>query len=76
MKKRIYPFKPCVNATQLIRPRLVRSVNIVLDEFPKPCLTRQTNEHECLPHELWLRWWMANSEEKNNIFMEYEATTW
>ncbi len=71
--RRIVPFE---SKTRLIRPQLQRSVNIVSEEFPKPRLMRQTNEHECLPHELWLRWWAANTEEKNNIWMEYEATTW
>ena len=62
--------------TKLLRPRLQRSVNMTLEEFPKPRLTRQTNEHEELPHDLWLRWWNSNSEEKKNIWMEYEATVW
>jgi len=69
--KRIHPFD-----TRLRRPILQRSFNIVPEEFPKPRLVRQTNEHECLPHILWLRWWTADAEEKNQIWMEYESTTW
>lgn len=45
-------------------PKLPRSVNIKLEEFPKPKLVRQTNEHERLPLELWLRWWTANPDER------------
>ena len=55
-------------------PKLQRSVNIKLEEFPKPKLVRQTNEHERLPQHLWLRWWTANSDERKNIWLEYEAS--
>ena len=72
--KRIYPLESF--KSKLLIPRLQRSVNIVAEEFPKPRLTRQTNEHEYLPHDLWLRWWSANAEEKSAILMEYEATQW
>ena len=61
---------------RLVRPQLIRSVNIKIEDLPKPRLTRQTNEHECLPQELWLRWWNADAEEKDRIWMEYESTTW
>lgn len=69
--KRVHPAEPILR-----RPRLIRSFNMVAEEFPKPLLVRQTNEHECLPHELWVKWWAADAEEKNNIWLEYEATTW
>jgi hypothetical protein len=62
---RIYP------DSNLIRPRL----RIVKEDFPKPKLVRQTNEHEHLPHDLLLRWWVSNAEEKKNIWLEYNATT-
>jgi hypothetical protein len=71
--KRIHPYDP---KQRLVRPQLIRSVNIKIDDFPKPKLVRQTNEHECLPQELWLRWWTADTVEKNSIWMEYESTTW
>lgn len=70
---RIHPFE---TKTQFLRPHLQRSVNMILDELPKPHLMRQTNEHEELPHHLWLRWWTSNAEEKKNIWLEYEAMTW
>ena len=71
--KRVHPYEP---NPRLVRPQLIRSVNMKIDDLPKPKLVRQTNDHECLPHELWLRWWTADTDEKNSIWMEYESTTW
>ena len=71
--KRVHPYEP---NQHLVRPLLMRSVNIKIDDLPKPKLVRQTNEHECLQHDLWLRWWKADTDEKNNIWMEYESTKW
>ena len=70
--KRVHPYEP----NHLVRPSLIRSVNIKINELPKPKLVRQTNEHECLPQHLLIRWWNADTDEKNSIWMEYESTTW
>jgi len=53
---------------------LQRRVNIKIEEFPKPKLVRQTNEHERLPKKLLLRWWNSNADEKKNIWLEYELS--
>jgi hypothetical protein len=76
MNERINRFEHIWNATRLVKPRLTRSFNLSQDEFPRTRLTRQTNEHEILPRDLWIRWWDASEEEKKNIFMEYESTLW
>ena len=68
--KRVHPYEP---KQHLVRPPLM---NMKIDDLQKPLLVRQTNEHECLPRELWIRWWTADTNEKTNIWMEYESTTW
>jgi hypothetical protein len=55
-------------------PRLRPRLHNVKEDFPKPILVRQTNEHEHLPHDLWIRWWNSTTEEKKNIWLEYNAT--
>jgi len=47
-----------------------------LNDFIKPVLVRQTNEHERLPNYLLNRWWNSTAEEKKNICMVYDAFTW
>jgi hypothetical protein len=68
---RIHPIEP-----SLIRPRLQRSFNLKVDELAKPVLVRQTNEHEQLPDDLLNRWWSSTVEEKKNIWLEYDASSW
>ena len=66
---RVHPIEPT-----FIRPKLMRSVNLKIEEFSIPKLVRQTNEHECLPDDLLNRWWTSNTEGKKNIWLEYETT--
>jgi hypothetical protein len=67
---------PIESTSRFIRPMLIRSVNIKIDELSKPVLVRQTNEHERLPDDLLNRWWTSTADEKKNIWMEYDASTW